>query len=90
MGVMTAVVTADVTKGTGPFNLAQGHVRHGYGVGATVSPILTGLVVDGSGRSARFLGLAGEGLVALVFLAVFLPETKEEPSLSNSEISLPT
>jgi MFS family permease len=89
MGVMTAVVIADVTKGTGRFNLAQGMFGTVMGVGATVSPTLTGLIVDHFGRSAGFLSLAGEGLVAVVVLAVFLPETKEEASLSNSEVSLP-
>jgi hypothetical protein len=47
------------------------------GVGASLSPTLTGLIVDHFGRSAGFLTHAGEGFVALVILAVFLPETKE-------------
>lgn len=78
MGVMTAVVIADVTKGTGRFNLAQGMFGTAMGVGATVSPTLSGLIVDHFGRSAGFFSLAAEGLVAFVVLAVFLPETKEE------------
>ena len=78
LGVMTAVVIADVTKGTGRFNLAQGMFGTVMGVGASLSPTLTGLIVDQFGRSAGFASLAAEGLVALVILAVFLPETKEE------------
>jgi len=78
MGVITAVVLADVTKDTGRFNLAQGMFGTVMGVGATLSPALTGLIVDHFGRSDGFLSLAGEGFVALVVLAVFLPETKEE------------
>jgi hypothetical protein len=50
------------------------------GVGATLSPTLTGLIVDQFGRSAGFASLAAEGFVTLVVLAVFLPETKEELS----------
>jgi len=80
LGVMTAVVIADVTKGTGRFNLAQGMFGTVMGVGAALSPTLTGLIVDHFGRSAGFASLAAEGLVALVVLAVFLPETKEELS----------
>jgi MFS family permease len=76
MGVMTAVVIADVTKGTGRFNLAQGMFGTVMGVGATLSPTLAGVIVDHFGRSAGFLSLATEGLVAFVVLAVFLPETK--------------
>jgi MFS family permease len=77
LGVMTAVIIADVTKGTGRFNLAQGMYGTVMGVGASLSPTLTGLIVDRFGRSAGFLSLAAEGLVALVILTVFLPETKE-------------
>jgi len=77
LGVMTAVVIADVTQGTGRFNLAQGMFGTVTGVGASLSPALTGLIVDHFGPSGGFLTLAGEGLVALVVLAAFLPETKE-------------
>ena len=50
------------------------------GVGASLSPTLTGLSVDHFERSAGFASLAAEGLVAVMILAVFLPETKEELS----------
>jgi hypothetical protein len=36
------------------------------------------LIVHQLGYLAGFASLAGEGLVALVVLAVFLPETKEK------------
>jgi sugar phosphate permease len=50
------------------------------GIGASGSPTLMGLTVDHFGRSVGFLSLAAEGFVALVVLAVFLPETKEKGS----------
>jgi MFS family permease len=78
LGVLTPVVIADTTKGTGRFNLSQGMFGTVMGVGASLSPTLTGLIVDHFGRSAGFLSLAAEGFVALVILAAFLPETKEE------------
>ena len=74
----TALVIADVTKGTGRFNLAQGMFGTIMGVGASLSPTLTGLIVDHFGYPAGFVSLAGEGFVALLVLAFFLPETKEE------------
>jgi MFS family permease len=77
-GVMTALVIADVTKGTGRFNLAQGAFGTAMGVGASLSPTLTGLIVQHYGYAAGFASLAVEGLVALVVVAAFLPETKEE------------
>lgn len=77
LGVMTAVVIADVTQGTGRFNLAQGMFGTVTGVGASLSPALTGLIVHHFGPSIGFVSLAGEGLLALLVLAVFLPETKQ-------------
>jgi len=79
LGVITAVMIADVTKGTGRFNLAQGMFGTVMGVGAALSPTLTGLIVDNFARSAGFASLAVEGLVALLVLAVFLPETMAGP-----------
>jgi MFS family permease len=78
VGVMTPLVLADVTKGTGRFNLAQGVFGTIMGIGASVSPALTGLIVDRFGYSAGFVGLAIGGLLALLVLALFMPETKED------------
>jgi MFS family permease len=77
LGVLTPVVIADVTKGTGRFNLAQGMFGTVMGVGASVSPMLTSLIVDHFGSSVGFMSLAGEGFVAFVVLVAFLPETKD-------------
>jgi MFS family permease len=48
------------------------------GVGASLSPTLSGLIVHHLGYWAGFVSLAAAGLVALVVLALFLPETKED------------
>jgi MFS family permease len=76
LGVMTALVIADVTKGTGRFNLAQGLVGTMMGVGASLSPALSGLIVQHFGPTAGFVSLAAEGLAAFAAVAIFLPETK--------------
>jgi MFS family permease len=78
MGVMTPLVIADVTKGTGRFNLAQGVFGTIMGIGASLSPTLSGMIVYHFGPSAGFVTLASEGLVALVIVALFLPETKDD------------
>ena len=80
LGVMTALVIADVTRGTGRFNLAQGMFGTLMGVGASLSTTLSGLIVHHFGYSTGFLSLAGVGLVAFVIVAAFLPETREEPA----------
>jgi MFS family permease len=76
LGVMTALVIADVTKGTGRFNLAQGLIGTMMGVGASLSPALSGLIVQHFGLTAGFVSLAAEGLAAFAAVAIFLPETK--------------
>jgi MFS family permease len=93
IGVMTALVIADVTKGTGRFNLAQGMFGTLMGVGASLSPTLSGLIVHHFGYWSGFVSLASEGLVAFVVLALFLPETKadlhpggDQPARMNGRI----
>jgi MFS family permease len=76
LGVMTPLVIADVTKGTGRFNLAQGLLGTMMGVGASLSPAFSGLIVQHFGPTAAFVSLAAEGLAALATVAIFLPETK--------------
>jgi MFS family permease len=78
MGVLTPLVIADVTKGSGRFNVAQGVFGTIMGMGASLSPILTGLIVDRFGPSAGFVSLAVGGFLALLALARFMPETKED------------
>jgi MFS family permease len=75
LGVLTALVIADVTKGTGRFNLAQGLVGTFSGVGAALSTSISGLIVERLGHMAGFLGLTTVGLIAVAILWVFMPET---------------
>jgi len=77
IGAMTPLVIADVTQGTGRFNLAQGVFGTAMGVGATLNPTLSGLIVHHIGYSTGFISLACEGLAALVIVTVLLPETRQ-------------
>ena len=88
IGVMTALVIADVTKGTGRFNLAQGVFGTLMGIGASLSPTLSGLIVHHFGYWVGFVSLAAEGLFALVVLALFLPETKEDLPFDDHQRAL--
>jgi MFS family permease len=58
LGVLTALIVADLTKGTGRFNLAQGFVGTVSGIGASLSTTLSSLVAASLGRAAGFLGIA--------------------------------
>jgi MFS family permease len=75
-GVLSILVVADLTKGTGHFNLAQGAIATANGVGASLSLLLTGLIVEYAGYRAAFLSLAGVAMVALLIFWTLMPETK--------------
>lgn len=74
-GVVAVVIAADIMEGTGRFNLAQGLVALAIGIGAGLSNLVAGFVVEGFGYSVGFLFLATIAFLALLFFAVFMPET---------------
>jgi MFS family permease len=75
LGVLTALIIADLTMGTGRFNLAQGFVGTMSGIGASLSTTLSGLVAGNLGRAAGFLGIAAVALAAVILLWLLMPET---------------
>jgi MFS family permease len=76
LGVLTALVIADVTKGSGRFNLAQGAVGTLSGIGAALSTSISGFAVEAFGQTAGFLGVAAVALTSVAILWAFMPETK--------------
>jgi len=72
----SVLVIADLARGTGRFNLAQGLVGTLSGVGASLSTSISGLVVERFGHMAGFWGVTGVGLMAVAILWAFMPETK--------------
>jgi len=78
IGVIVPVIVADLTRDTGRFNLAQGVVGTGAGIGASLSTTLAGYVADGLGSAAAFVTLAAAAALGLVLLAALLPETRPE------------
>ena len=83
LGVLTALIVADLTNGTGRFNLAQGFVGMLAGIGATLSTTFFGLIVGNFGSAIGFLSIAVVAL-STVFLAwLLMPETK--PANAKSE-----
>ena len=57
-GVVSVLVVADLTKGTGRFNLTQGALATATGIGAGLSNLIAGFVVKGAGFDAGFIMLA--------------------------------
>jgi MFS family permease len=76
LGVLTALVIADLTKGTGRFNLAQGLVGTVSGVGASLSTSISALFVKRFGQTAGSASVMTVTLLAVAIRWVFMPETK--------------
>ncbi len=54
-GALFFIVIADLTRGTGRYNLAQGTASASWGLGAALSNSIAGIIVDKAGFSAAFL-----------------------------------
>ncbi|MCC6720162.1 MAG: MFS transporter [Acetobacteraceae bacterium] len=76
-GVLLPLVAADITRGTGRFNLCLGLFGLLAALGATFSTILGGAIADWSSTSHALLVLAGFGVAAVLTAAVAMPETRE-------------
>jgi MFS family permease len=75
---LTPLVIADIMHGTGRYNLAQGAVATTQGVGASISALAAGVVVDHFGYSVAFLALGAAAAVAFLVFLGFMPETRDE------------
>ena len=76
--VLVPLVVADLTRGTGHFNLGQGIVGTFVGIGASLSATLAGYCSDHFGGPAAFGGLAAIAFLGLVTAWFFMPETRPE------------
>ena len=77
------VIAADLMRGTGRFNLAQGLVALSTGLGAGLSNLTAGFIVQAFGYPAGFLTLAAIALAALAFFALLMPETRPDSALDG-------
>ena len=76
-GALTPLVIADIMRGTGRYNLAQGAIATVQGIGASLSGLSAGVIVDHFGYSVAFLAGGGAAFVAVVIFALQMPETAE-------------
>ncbi len=76
IGVLTPLVVADLTRGTGRFNVAQGAVGTAVGVGAAASTSLSGYVVQLFGYPVGFAVLAVLAAAAFAGVWLAMPETR--------------
>lgn len=76
-GVVSVLVIADLTRGTGRFNLTLGAITTAVGIGAALSQVIAGTIVRHMGYHAGFLFLGAVAAVALAILYFFMPETRK-------------
>jgi MFS family permease len=82
-GALTPLVIADIMRGTGRYNLALGAIATMQGIGASLSGLAAGVIVDHFGHTATFLALGAAALVAVIVFAIWMPETAEQETVSQ-------
>jgi MFS family permease len=78
LGVLVPLVLADVMRGTGHFNFAQGAVGAAVGIGASLSTLIAGYVAEYAGSPTAFLFLACIAAAGLALVIAIMPETRTD------------
>lgn len=74
-GMIFLLILADITRGTGRFNVAQGALTTLIGVGASLSNVIAGWIVQLTSYSVAFLFLAAVAVVGALLFGFLMPET---------------
>ena len=85
-GVLSVVVVADLTHGTGRYNLVLGAMATALGIGASLSNVVSGYIVNAWGFSTGFVFLAAVAALALAIFGLMMPETKALPPISAESL----
>lgn len=75
-GVVAVLMIADLTRGTGRFNVTLGAISTAVGIGAALSQTIAGGIVHHWGHRAGFSFLAGVAMLAVLMLWRWMPETR--------------
>ena len=76
-GVVSVLVIADLTRGTGRFNLTLGAISTAVGIGAALSQTIAGSIVHHFGFDTGFLFLGAIASAAFGILYFSMPETRD-------------
>jgi MFS family permease len=77
-GVVSVLVIADLTQGSGRFNLTLGAISTAVGIGAALSQTIAGMIVHHFSFDAGFLFLAAVAAAAFGILYYCMPETRDQ------------
>jgi MFS family permease len=83
-GVVSVLVIADLTRGSGRFNLTLGAISTAVGIGAALSQTIAGSIVHHWNFNAGFLFLAAVAAAAFGILYTFMPETRDKQFLNQN------
>jgi MFS family permease len=87
--VVSILVVADRTRGTGRFNLAQGSLATAVGVGAALSNTFGGELIQHFSYRVSFLSLGAIAALAFVLLWIAIPETLTKANGTDKNTSSP-
>jgi MFS family permease len=73
-GVLSVLIVADLTRGTGRFNLTNGAISTAIGIGAALSNAISGMLVQYAGYHGAFLTLAAIAGLAGLWFGLMMPE----------------
>ena len=85
-GVLSVVVVADLTQGTGRYNLVLGAIATAHSIGASLSNVVSGYIVHAWGFSIGFLFLASVAALAFAIFGLLMPETKALQPISAASL----
>jgi predicted MFS family arabinose efflux permease len=83
--VVSVLVIADLTQGSGRFNLTLGAISTAVAIGASLSQVIAGSIVHHFGSNAGFIFLAAIAAAALGILYFFMPETRDKRFLNPTQ-----
>jgi predicted MFS family arabinose efflux permease len=83
--VVSVLVIADLTRGSGRFNFTLGAISTAVAIGASLSQTIAGSIVHHFGSSAGFLFLAAVASAAFGILYCFMPETRDNRFLHPTQ-----
>jgi MFS family permease len=74
-GVISILVIADLTRGSGHYNLAMGALATAVGIGASMSNAVTGFIIQESSFNDAFYFLSALAALGFFIYLFFVPET---------------
>jgi MFS family permease len=84
-GALFPLVVADLTRGTGHFNISLGAIATAAALGGALSTAVAGLIIVKAGYSAAFLFLAAVAGAGLIGFCIMVPETLRDEAGSCAD-----